>query len=559
MIVTTKKQGKVTLDDSNYKAGGGEGAVYIKGDTAFKIYHDAGKMLPIAKIGELSVLSGISNIITPDEVIYDQKGVSVGYTMKYVKDCEFLCKIFTKSFRDNMGVTPNDAIDLVKSMQDTLNEIHAKNVIVGDYNEMNFLLDKSLKIPYHIDVDSWQTPSYKCTAIMPTVQDMTRPMGYFDENTDWYSWAVVTFQILIGIHPYKGRHPNYKAKDFTERVKKNISVFNSDVEIPTNCQNFSVIPKIQLDWYKEVFEKGYRGVPPQIGLVSLLIPTVAKIIKSSDAFEVSEYFTTTDKIGKIFNFKENLYIFTKGGFIDFQTGIKKDVPGIIGLCEVLNENPVIVKKDNEHVIFEDYDGKEIGRIASSGGFFSNGACYVVNNGSLIENRFERLGKVQHISRPCDRVSPYSSTIHDGLITQDGIGKISLVIPYSVGHSINIRIPEMDGYNILDAKYESNNAILICEKSGTYYRFMLTFNKDFKSYSVRKDDNIDYHEVNFVVLPNGVVINAYSDEKIELFQVASSQTKEVIKPPFNSSTKMYTHMGKLIFVEGVKIKKCSLKK
>src|ERR1035437_1387606 len=269
--LSTKSNKNITLTDSEYLAGGGEGEVYVKGSVAYKIYHDRSKMLHIAKMHELQALSDLPEIVIPAEILYNQNGQEVGYAMQYIQDREFLCKLFTKGFRAKNGIGNNDIIDIVKNMQRILNEIHKRKIIVGDYNEMNFVLDKGLKTVYHIDTDSWQTPSFKCTAIMPTVQDMTVPMGYFDENTDWYSWAVVIFQLYMGIHPYKGRHPNYTAKDFEKRVKDKISVFNQDVDIPATAQDFSVIPKIQLDWFKEVFEKGHRGIPPVIGAVNAFV------------------------------------------------------------------------------------------------------------------------------------------------------------------------------------------------------------------------------------------------------------------------------------------------
>lgn len=560
MTVSTKSLGKVTLDDSNYMAGGGEGNVYIKNGVAFKIYHDANKMLPIAKIGELSVLSGIDHIVIPNEIIYDIKNLPIGYSMKYLDKCEFLCKMFTKNFRDQKQVTPNMVVDLVTTMQKTLIEIHNKKIIVGDYNEMNFLLDSALKIPYHIDTDSWQTPSFKCTAIMPSVQDMSVQTGYFDENTDWYSWAVVTFQLYIGIHPYKGRHPNYKGKDFNLRIQNKISVFNPDVDVPANCQDFSVIPKEHLAYFKEVFEKGHRGAPPMIGQTNIILSSVARVIKSGDAFEVENYYVHSDLIGKVFNFKEMLYFFTVGGYVDFQKKTLIPCDNVIGLCEVLNEEPILVEKIAGNLVVFKENGLEIGRIAYEGGFFANGACYTVNNGDVVENTFERLGrKVCHITKKCDVVNPYSYKIHDGLVVQDIVGKYSLIIPYKIGHSVSLRVAELDGYVILDAKYESHIAILITSKGGKYHRFILTMNKEFTSYSLRFDDDIDLHEVNFTVLPNNVVVNAYSDEKVELFVASSHQTKEVMKPPFNSSTRIFNHMGKVIYVDGLKLKKSNLKK
>jgi len=215
--VTDKKK-IITLTSKEYKAAGGQGTVFCKGNTAYKIYHDPKKMIPVAKIQELSQLKRDS-ILAPIDPLYDHKTQqAVGFTMRYVKEIEFLCQIFTKTFRNDKSISPTDVVTLVTQMQQDLQYIHSMKSLVADYNEMNFLLDKLISIVLHIDVDSWQTPNFKATAIMSSVRDRTVKFGKFSELTDWFSWAVVTFQMYVGIHPFKGRHPKYKASEWEKRM-----------------------------------------------------------------------------------------------------------------------------------------------------------------------------------------------------------------------------------------------------------------------------------------------------------------------------------------------------
>jgi hypothetical protein len=57
-------KGELRLGRSDFKAQGGEGAVYVKGSTAYKIYANPTRAIPLAKIDELSALDQ-PNIIRP--------------------------------------------------------------------------------------------------------------------------------------------------------------------------------------------------------------------------------------------------------------------------------------------------------------------------------------------------------------------------------------------------------------------------------------------------------------------------------------------------------------
>ena len=169
---------KITLTQNEYKAQGGQGTVYVKGNLAYKVYHDPTRMIPEMKVRELAAI-GLPGVLAPQDALMDTKGTIVGFTMPYVKDTEYLTKMFSRSFKDANNIGADKIVHLVTEMQKTLSALHTKKIIVGDYNEMNFLVDSNFAIPYHIDVDSYQTPNFPCTAIMDTVRDRRLPFGKF--------------------------------------------------------------------------------------------------------------------------------------------------------------------------------------------------------------------------------------------------------------------------------------------------------------------------------------------------------------------------------------------
>ena len=86
------------------------------------------------------------------------------------------------------------------------------------------------------------------------------------------------FQLYTGIHPYK-ENIQYKPNDITNRMKDNISVFDKSVSVP-KFVNFSNIPKNHLDWYKNIFVKNERSIPPlPNGIMN--IPVIKPVIDNT--------------------------------------------------------------------------------------------------------------------------------------------------------------------------------------------------------------------------------------------------------------------------------------
>lgn len=545
---------KVTLTQKEYKAQGGEGIVYVKDGLAYKIYHDPAKMIPEGKILELQKIR-TANVLAPRDVLYDPKTKkAIGFTMPFVDNTEYLTKMFSRKFKGDNRITPEMTVALVTQMQKQLNDLHAENILVGDYNEMNFLVDSKFTIPYHIDVDSYQTPNFPCTAIMDSVRDRRLPFGKFDLESDWFSWAVVTFQMYTGVHPFKGRHPDFATTELDERMKQNISVFDPAVKIPKNCQDFSGIPSNQLDWYKDVFIKGGRSIPPIAGSIGYVPGFTPAVISDVGNFLVDLVHDYGDVILDVRYFDGYPYIITqnsvyrkKDKVVSFNTPQDK-----IRLVNVMGEQPVIATKSGNRVGFFDFNKNKLGEAACDNMMTSNGHVYTVSgNGQLVEHYFDKIGNIIHMSHVVAQIGSVYK-MFEGVVIQDLFGKRQISVPFEHKKCANLMVPELEKYRIIDAKRVKNVMILIGEQNGKYDRFVFFFNKDFTGYDVRIDSDVGYHTVNFMVKQNGMVASIINTDTLELFMDNKRGTKELTDCPAELDMPLYDGIDKVLFVDGTKL-------
>ncbi len=552
--VRTKKA-KATLSDKHYIAAGGQGAVFRLKDLAYKIYHDPAKVIPEAKILELAQLQH-SNILAPIEPLYDYvTNEPIGFTMKYIKKVEFLCQLFTRNFRDAKGLAPKDVADLVAQKQKTLQYIHDQGILVVDYNEMNFLLDKLIKDVLFIDVDNYQTKNFPTTAIMDSIRDRKGKPGVFTELTDWFSWAIVTFQMYTGIHPYKGRVDGYKPREWIKRMDDGVSVFEKGVRLPPACQDFSVIPPKHLAWYKEVFKHNQRSVPPLPDGV-VLGASVARTVISKGDFVIKQIFDVNESINNVYYFNGKQYVLTRKGIYNEAKDLIISNPKVAGMCDVFGEDPLFVYHYGTQIAeFCDLKNNLISSIEAEDMMGYNKAIYTINNGQLIENTFERLGKIIHKAKNVCDISR-SHKVFRGVIVQDDFMKCRLAIPFQIGYCINVGIQELDGHRIVEARYESGICIVMSEFKGKYFRSTLCFNKDHSDYTALSEPVTDFHSINFTVLPNGLCL-AVDNEKLAMYKDLTGR-KEINDIPFDISMRLYHNNMDVLFVDGKKLYKVSMK-
>ena len=552
--------GKVTLADTDFLTSGGQADIYVKGDVVYKLYQDAAKMIPTRKIDELRTITDV-NVLKPEHIIYDTKNKPIGYTMEYKKNTHPICKLFTKSFKDRNNISNDMVNDFLEKMMETIKNVHAAKCLIVDLNELNVLSSSKFKTPYFIDVDSYQTPNFKADAIMDSIRDRTIKNQQWNENSDWYSFAILAFQMWIGIHPYKGGHPDYSPSDWQERMEKGVSVFAKGATLPKACNDFAVIPPPFLDWFKTLFVKNQRCMPPSFADINgLVIPVAAPTIQHviSALFDVVRVLEVPENISSVFNFMGVNYIVGTNNLYKDTTKLPVDISGAdnVLFCESGDISPVVAIQRDNKITFSMDSGVKVGEIMAKGMMYRNGCIYTIFNGSITENAFTRMGnRVVQMPRHAGGVLDNATKVFDGVMFQNLLGKMHITLPYEKGKMCIMHIKELDGRRLLDAACRGNICIVMTEKNGIYTRFYLTYNQLFTQYSIRQEDNVPYSAINMALMSNGVCVLA-NDANVELFK--GGGVKTIDNPPFDSNDMLFNIGGTLHFVEGNKLNSARMK-
>ena len=149
MRVYVPGEGPISLRAADFVARGGQGSVYARGDTAYKVFDDPLAAPPAGKVAELGCVTD-PHLIRPDQVLLDSDGAPVGYTMRYLRDAWPLCRLFTRTFRERYGVLPATRVRLVARMARTVAALHAAGVTVVDLNELNVLVSPAFDAAFFI-------------------------------------------------------------------------------------------------------------------------------------------------------------------------------------------------------------------------------------------------------------------------------------------------------------------------------------------------------------------------------------------------------------------------
>lgn len=547
---------KINLTDNDFVFKGGEASIYEKGHIAYKIYTDINDVIPEAKIKELQTLNHPS-IISPKDVIFDKKNRIVGFTMVGLRDDNIvLCKLFTNEFREINNIENDQTIKLVENIKNGIIHIHDKKCLQVDGNEFNYMVAKDFVTPYFIDINSYQTQSFPATAIMSSIRDWRSKE--FSILTDWFSFAIVSFQLFIGIHPFRGRHKDYKKSDLEKRVIDCVSVFNPKVSCPPPTRDFNLIPGAYKDWYYNLFEKGNRTEPPLLPGEAGIVQVEIILIKSTDNFQIEKINKLDSNIlfynvihgTEVVKTQEKIYINGKE---------YKVSPDAEFLNVLPNLEPILVKIDNKMVKFHSLNGRNIRdiQIECTDKMIVDNTLYLKNDGKLIEINLTSSTRTDGVYiNPAIRtvwtIERKSSQLFSGIIYQNVLGKPYFGIPIPKEKAfIVVNIPELESYQIVDAKHKNKVCVITAVQNGIYDRFIIVFSDDYQKYKIRAIDDIDYSPINFVVLDNGVCIMMNHDDTIEIFlnRIDKDSVKRIKDPEVNSAMRLYNDGVRVLFSRG----------
>jgi len=557
---------KIILTDQDFVAKGGEKSIFRKGDIAYAIYDDLKKMIPVAKIGELSEMDHPS-IVRPIEVIYSVKNHAIGFTMPFLDADEDnitpMPRIFTNTFRDKNGINNDVAIELVKNLKQVFQFIHGKKGLIVDGNEMNYLVDAGFTIPYLIDVNSLKTRSFPPTAYHPATRDWTTTED-FSEMTDWFIFAIISFQIIIGIHPFKGRHPRYAKNDFVNRIKNGVSVFDDEVTLPPPARDFSLIPGNYKDWYYAMFQHKERKEPPQMPGEAGIAVVKAILVQSTDNFEIKP----------IREFPEDLL------YYNHETGLAKTKTKIfIGRTDYSadpDEEVVFTPLTNIPIFVKLRDKMLQARTVTPGTkiipFKIEGTDMMIIKTSIYLKRGKKMteigfkdssGNIVMFVKKVWQIEKNSSKMFGAMVAQSVLGKAYLVIPTVNGNRSSCyvkAVPELDGYQIMDAAHSNRICVLIGQTGKKYDRIILAFDPSYNNYRCVIQEDVDFTSVNFTVLDNGVAIQITDDDGVEIFfnKPEKGDLKRIEDPAIDSSMRLVKDGTTVLFFKGNKLHSVKMK-
>jgi hypothetical protein len=187
----------------------------------------------------------------------------------------------------------------------------------------------------------------------------------------------------------------------------------------------------------------------------------------------------------------------------------------------------------------------------------NGVIYSVYSGKFCSISFSSIGnKILPRVRQVSQMSELSAKFFDGVICQSVLGKPYVVLPYNEQACLNKHIPELEGNKLVDMKAEGHVLVALTLEDSLYSRYVFVFNDTFKSYTVRKEENVDLEDINFTVMQNGVCIMS-NGEDIEIFKT-NDKVRKISDAPFDSSMRLRSFSSGVYFSESEKMYKVTMK-
>lgn len=211
-------------------------------------------------------------VVIPRELALDgASGAIAGYTMQYLKNCRSLRHLASPGALRTLP-DRGEVVEVLKDLHHTVKALHRSGVIIGDFNDLNVLVDGARA--WLIDADSFQFGGFLCTVFTTRFVDPALCVpangGFmlaapYTEHSDWYAYAVMVMSSLLFVDPYGGVYapgdPSLRMPHEARPLKR-ITVFHPDVRYPRSALPCDVLPDELLHWLHLVFTLDTRGEFP---------------------------------------------------------------------------------------------------------------------------------------------------------------------------------------------------------------------------------------------------------------------------------------------------------
>jgi len=196
---------------------------------------------------------------------------------------------------------------------------------------------------------------------------------------------------------------------------------------------------------------------------------------------------------------------------------------------------------------------------------SEDRLYIRNGSKVLELDFYEIGSQITItaSHVVANVMELASHLYEGCVIQNMVGSMFVSLFPASKTGYQVRMAELDGYKVMDAKFDGGVLMVVGSKMGRYDRFVFRFDTDYTSYDVRKIEDITPSGLNFVTLakvPHGICVSVTEDEEVEAFSAKKdAQGIKIVKDKsIGNDMRLLKIHGRAGFARGTKIFQMSLK-
>ncbi len=529
-------KGPVTLRPNDHIATGGEGSIYRVGDLAVKIYLEPELMRAAGMPDKIAALSGLVHrfVVGPRGLVLDAKAQPIGHYLPFVDNGHPLSLVFTNEFWGQQSFGSKEAIELVDGMRAAVGFAHQCSAVLVDANELNWMavLDGNAE-PRVIDVDSWAIGKWPASVIMPSIRDWNSKT--FDNDSDWFSWAIVTFQVFTGIHPYKGTMPGYDRGDLVGRMKARASVFSPGIRLNRAVREFSDIPTALLRWYEAVFQGVERSAPPSPYDQAVTAAPAAR--KHRTVLPVAGGRLSFDKLGPkdggrdpvVRVFFCGVVATASGSLHDLKSGVllAMDLKG----AEVVRviDGWLVGNKSGFRYVPDNGSAAEYLSlpIAFTSLLSYENRMFAVTERGISEIQVRMFGKkpIAAIGTSWSVMTNSTRWFH-GMGVQDAIGAMFLVLPFGEESVSCLRVPVLDGLKVVAGKAGNRFvSVIAIDSAGVYRKIEFTLNRDYTIKDTWQGTS-DGPSLNLAILPQGICATILKDGELDIFAPASGAVRHI---------------------------------
>jgi transposase-like protein len=512
----------IALTPSDHVASGGEGHVFRRGALAIKIWDDPGRARQDGMAEKIRRLQALlhGGIVAPQALARDRAGAAIGFVMPWAEQAWALPLAFTNDWRDANGFDDDAALRFIAAMREVVQFAHAAGAVLGDANECNIL--GRAGAPLYIDVDSWALPGFPGGKTMPSIADPHA--AAFSREADWFAWGIVSFQLLIGLHPYRGTHPDFKRNDLAGRMRAKASVLEPAVRVSAAARSFAVIPDGLHDWYQAVFESGLRAPPPDP-----LAKAARSVAMASGLPGPRDQRLRTTELHRLparllAMATPDVMLLRDGRLVALADGRPIGQGDPRAVFAAMPGGMLVAARVVGTTIFTSIVAPGAGPMAEmrDTGMAAQGVWAVENrlfalvSDGLLELQPRAIGD-RHVLLPGRRwaLRPDTCFLGAGIGVFAILGAAFLVLPFGPQAVAMLRATELDGFMAVSAVRRGQVAVIaLLGRDGGYRRAEFVFAADYAFYAVTLGDAQD-GSLSDAVTPAGLVVRLAGDGRLEL--------------------------------------------